>query len=174
MTAFGELEVKKRPDPVRRCYCAFYCAVGIDSIVVLLREMTRKIPRLFKFLLLVYISAFIFETVPRIVLIEVFKAPQAVYLWDMGDRWWIFFLVWYAFIFLASHALFQRRPLWQVVAFGVLVGTLAETFLFGQMNPISFFLFPIFYGGMFYLPFKLIRIDKLKSNGQKSDGQVSS
>ena len=98
------------------------------------------------FLGLAYISAFIFEEIPRLALNE-------INLWQMPNLW--FFFVWYGFLFTVAYFLFANRPIKHAVAFGIIIGMLAETFLFHKMNLVSVFIFPVLYGLMFYLPFKL-------------------
>lgn len=108
--------------------------------------------KFFVFLILSYFSAFIFENVPRFVIKEVIGWPMEGYLWEIPGWPWII-LVWYTLIFVAAYAIYTRKGIKWVLIYGVILGWLAEAFIFKKMNVISFFLFPFFYGGMFYLPF---------------------
>ncbi|MCX6815001.1 MAG: hypothetical protein NTY20_05120 [Candidatus Aenigmarchaeota archaeon] len=102
------------------------------------------------FLALAYLSAMIFENVPRLL----FGSP---FLLEVPGWPWLI-LGWYALIFSVAYFVFKDKKIAYPVVFGIVVGMLAEAFLFRTINIISIFLFPFLYGGMFYLPFKLSRM----------------
>ena len=122
-----------------------------------------KIKHLSVFLILSLLFAFIFEEIPRFLL----SSLGALHLWELGAHWYSFLLVfvlWYGIIFLISYYIFINRPIKYAVIFGIIFGLLAETFWFKKMeNIVSFILFVILYGFMFYLPFKLIHILEKKN-----------
>ena len=114
----------------------------------------------FIFLVFSYISAFIFENFPRFIFIELLNANER-YLWEEPGWPW-FMLIWYALIFSIAYFIAFKKSVKYAIVAGIIIGTLAETFLFKKMNIISFFLFPILYGGMFYMPFKVLEWVKRK------------
>jgi len=118
----------------------------------------KKIPI---FILFAYISAFFFEELPRTIFIELLNHPNMKHIWEVPGTILFFIFIWYGAIFLIAYFIFSQKPIKFVVIFGIIFGMVAETFLFKKMNIISFFLFPLLYGGMFYCPFKLIQKYKL-------------
>ncbi len=103
------------------------------------------------FLLLAWISALIYEEVPRFIL-------GVQHLWEMGSSWFLFFLIWYGTLFLLAYFVCINRPIKYAIIFGILYGIIFETFYFKKMeNIISLILFLIIYFGMFYFPFKIIK-----------------
>jgi len=127
-------------------------------------KKTFRIKHFLVFLVFSLISAFIFEELPRTLLKNL---PGVLHLWELGSPWYSFlpwFILWYGGIFAIFYFLFINRPIKYVVIFGVIFGLLAETFWFKKMeNIISFILFVILYGLMFYLPFKIMQLlDKKK------------
>ena len=108
------------------------------------------------FLVLGFVSAFIFEEVPRFVRKELFLAETAQHIWEVPGIA-IFFFVWYGLLFSTAYFIYRKKPIWQPVLFGIVVGLIAETYLFQKMSFPGFFLFIFLYAGMFWLPFKLIR-----------------
>ncbi len=124
--------------------------------------MKSKIKIYLQFLIISLISAFIFEEIPRIVQ-DLVSFSDVRHIWYIGpDGFFVFFLLWYGIIFSISYFIFIERQIKYPVIFGLILGMLAETILFKKMNPISFFLFPILYGLMFYFPFKINRIINYK------------
>ena len=107
-------------------------------------------------------SAFILEELPRFF----FRSIGALHLWELGETWFSFllvFILWYGVVFLIAYFIFINRPIKYAVISGIIFGLLAETFWFKKMeNIISFSLFIILYGLMFYLPFKIMQLLKLK------------
>jgi len=101
------------------------------------------------FLALAYTSAFFVEEITRTILSQ-------VHIWQIGLYAIPFFFGWYGLLFAVTYFLFVKKPVKYSVAFGIIIGMLAETFLFHQMNAISVFIFPVLYGLTFYLPFKII------------------
>lgn len=119
--------------------------------------------RYFQFLIISLISAFIFEEIPRIT--RDLLNYSTVHIWEIGDDGFlIFFVLWYGIIFSISYFLFRNRQIKYSIVFGIIFGMVAETILFKKMNPVSFFLFPVLYGLMFYFPFKINRIINYKEN----------
>ncbi len=115
------------------------------------------------FLVLAWISAFIFEEVPRTILRDTLDAPH---LWELGSNWFPFFLVWYGIAFLIAYFIFIKRPTKYAIIFGIIFGLLVETFWFKMMENIySFILFILLYGLMFYFPFEIYKkiYDKKKT-----------
>ncbi len=116
-----------------------------------------KLKRFIIFLVMSYCSAFVFEEVPRVIWRYVLGDLTVVHLWDLPEAP-VFFSLWYGLLFSVAYFLFQHKRIVFPVCFGICVGMIAETFLFGQMNVVSFFVFPLIYGAMFYVPFFLIGI----------------
>ncbi len=118
--------------------------------------MKNKYLKLPLFLVIAWISAFIFEEIPRTITSNV---PGIMHLWESGSGWFSFFLIWYGTIFLIAYFIFINRPIKYAVIFGIIFGLLAETFFFKKVeNIFSFILFVSLYLGMFYFPFKIIKI----------------
>ncbi|MFC1756523.1 hypothetical protein ACFLY1_01055 [Patescibacteria group bacterium] len=125
--------------------------------------MKNKYSKLPLFLVIAWISAFIFEEYPRFILGD-------IHLWEMGDGWFLFFLIWYGTLFLIAYLLCINRPIKYAVFFGLLYGIIFETFYFKKMeNIISFILFVAIYLGMFYFPFKIIKTIYYQEKVQKSE-----
>ena len=123
--------------------------------LITMREKLKKFPL---FLLFALISAFIFEEVPRFIRVSILKIHMDSHLWELGNNWFLFFLIWYGTIFSIAYFIFINKKTEYAVIFGITVGMLAETFYFKKMDNIfSFFLFLLLYGGMFYLPFRLFK-----------------
>lgn len=123
--------------------------------------INKKYARLPLFLILAWISAFIFEEVPRTIL-------KSLHLWAPGSGWFLFFLLWYGIAFLIAYFIFIKRPIKYAVIFGIIFGLLAETFWFKMMENIySFIFFILLYGLMFYFPFKIYKIIYEKKKTKK-------
>jgi len=119
------------------------------------------------FLVLSWISAFIFEEIPRTILINL---PDVQHLWELGSSWFLFFLIWYGTLFLIAYFIFVNKSIKYPVIFGILYGIIFETFYFKKMeNIFSFILFVLLYFGMFYFPFKIFRIICNKEKIKKSE-----
>lgn len=124
--------------------------------------MEFKIKKFIQFLIVGLISAFIFEEIPRIVQ-NLASSSDVGHVWDVGPKGFlVFFLLWYGILFSVSYFIFKDRQIKYSIIFGILFGMLVETILFKKMNLVSFFLFPILYGLMFYYPFKIYRVINYK------------
>ena len=124
--------------------------------------METKIKRYPLFLIISLISAFVFEEIPRIVQ-DIFSSLEIIHVWDQGSEgFFIFFILWYGILFSISYIIFINHQIKYPIIFGIIFGMIAETIFFKQMNVVSFFLFPILYGLMFYFPFKINKIINYK------------
>lgn len=126
-----------------------------DVRITIKVNQSKRIKKIFRFLIYAYLSAFCFEEIPRIIFIKIFKDQSVVHLWEVPGAL-VFVPLWYGVIFLLAYLLFRNKPIKYVVVFGVAFGLLAETFVFNKMSVPGFFMFSVLYGGMFYVPFKLI------------------
>lgn len=118
--------------------------------------MKKKYLKLLSFMILAWIFAFIYEQIPRTILRNL---PGVQHLWELGSGWFPFFLLWYGVLFLVYYFIFINRDIKYSVIFGILYGIVFETFYFKMMqNIFSFILFVLLYFGMFYFPFKIVKI----------------
>ncbi len=115
-----------------------------------------EIKKIVVFLALGFVSAFIFEEVPRFVFKELLLVEGAQHIWEVPGIQ-TFFFAWYGLLFLTAYFVFRKKPIWQPTLFGIIIGLVAETVLFHKMSVPGFFLFVFLYAGMFFIPFKLIR-----------------
>jgi len=105
------------------------------------------------FIVLAWISAFIFEEIPRAIFIILIPQGGFLHIWEAVGL--PFFLIWYGAIFSVAYFIFIKRPIRYVVLFGIIFGLVAEAFVFQTITNIaSVLLFVFLYAGMFYLPFK--------------------
>ena len=129
--------------------------------------MKNKYFKLPLFMGLAWIFAFIFEEIPRTILKNI---PGTQHLWELGNNWFPFFLIWYGILFLIFYFIFINKNIKYPVIFGILYGIVFETFYFKKMeNIFSFILFVLLYFGMFYLPFKIYKIIYNKEKIKKSE-----
>lgn len=120
------------------------------------------------FLILAWISAFIFEEAPRTIIRNI---PGVLHLWEeSGIIWLPSFILWYGSLFLIFYLIFKEKNSLYPVIFGILYGLFFETFVFGKMaNFGSFILFVLLYFGMFYFPFKIRRMILKKERMTRSE-----
>ena len=124
----------------------------------------KEIKEIVFFIAIAWISSIgIFEEGTRWITQMIIHLPGASHIWEVPG-WPHLIFAWYLLIFLVAYYLFRKKPIWQAVVFGIVVGMLAETFLFKKMNIVSFFIFPFLYGGMFLLPFWALKKWKLYIN----------
>lgn len=98
------------------------------------------------FIAVSYLSALFFEEVPRLIL-------RDADIWDT-PAFIVFFLLEYGAIFSIAYALFHDKAVTRVIWFGIIFGFVWETFVMHKLNIVTFFLFPVLYGLMFWIPFK--------------------
>ncbi len=132
--------------------------------------MKKTYSKLPVFLVLAWISAFVFEEVPRLILGDL---PGVQQLWELGSNWFLFFLIWYGILFLIFYFAFINANIRYPIIFGILYGLIAETFLFEEMDNIfSFILFVLLYFGMFYFPFRIFKIIHFREGMSRSEQLV--
>ena len=119
----------------------------------------KKIIRVVVFWVLAMASALFSEEWPRIFIgapLRGLSWRDPIHIWNVtGWPWWI--LGWYTIIFFIAYFFFKDKKIKWPVLYGMVVGLLAETFLFKKMSFPGFFLFIVAYGIMFYIPFKIIK-----------------
>jgi len=98
------------------------------------------------FLVISLISAFIFEEYPR-------TLGGVEHIYDLAG-FPVIFILWYGAVLLISYFFFYKKDIRPAMVFGMTFGVFVETFIFHTMNVITFFLFLILYGSMFYVPHK--------------------
>ena len=98
------------------------------------------------FLIISLISAFIFEEYPRTL-----RGVEHIY--ELAG-FPVIFVLWYGVVLLISYFLFYKKEINPAMTFGITFGIFVESFIFHTMNFVSFFLFIILYGSMFYVPHK--------------------
>ena len=95
------------------------------------------------FLLASYVTAFLFEL-------------NANFFFDgtifQSQYWYIFFIIWYGSLYSIVFIFLHKRPLWNAVAVGAILGLIVEIFVFHRLNLI---VDPIVYAIMFFIPFWL-------------------
>jgi hypothetical protein len=109
------------------------------------------------FVALAWVFAFLSEEWPRMFVGAPLKGlswSDAIHIWN-APGWPVLIILWYTIIFSIAYFLFAEKPIRYAVGYGVVVGLLAETFIFKMMTFPGFFLFIIVYGLMFYFPFMI-------------------
>ncbi len=110
------------------------------------------------FLFLGLMTAVVFEEIPRITRQIIGQLDSHIWQWPLGV------LFWYILIFTIFYFVFIDKPAKYSVIFGVILGFIAEIFIFKTVTlvllPLMLLMIPITYGWIFYVPQKVFRLIK--------------
>lgn len=119
-----------------------------------IQKWAKKAGRFLVYLISGYAVYVILDSMSR----YIFSGSKNVYyFWDRQGWFTYLFLLYGAFLILA-YTLLRDKPMKKIVIYGIISGILLEFLIFEHRKFIELLIYyPIFYGILFYVPFKLIR-----------------